>query len=183
MKITTLTLPCLVALLAIWQNPKLQEKKKPVLPPLENTKQRDDASKRPPDLEQQKGDLVQRFPKKNPLVGVWRVQQRGIIPGQGTGQTSGYIVITKTHFSRHLIRKAPFKKLEFQNMFGTYSIQGNSIIITTLMGMTSSHKPGELFVIQPGSRERRRFQLLGKTLLRIHRSATRSLDFMKIADL
>ena len=196
MKIMAMTLACLVALMAFAQNESLQkneQKKKPVLPPLESKKPKQDAAKEkllaelkdklPPDLEQQKGDLVQRFPKTNPLLGIWKVKQQAFVVGRGTGQTSGYIIITRTHISRHLILEAPFKKLDFQNMFGTYLIQGNALIISTLMGMASSDKPGELLLVPQGRRERRRFQLMTPTLLRIYQTSTRFLDFTKMAEL
>jgi len=53
-------------------------------------------------------DLVQRFPKKNPLLGVWRVTKTFRNQANSAAITTGYVIFTKAYCSLHLFREAAF---------------------------------------------------------------------------
>jgi hypothetical protein len=132
-------------------------------------------------------DLMQKFPKPtNPLLGLWRLRKQ-VIPGT-TGarrKPSGYLLITRTHISMHLVRSAlvPGGPIDFQSSIRTYSIQGIALNTVSLMGVRNSQTPGKIIFEARGLRETRRFALLGPNVLRVYQTPTSYMELIKEAGL
>lgn len=131
------------------------------------------------------GDLIQRFPAANPLLGVWKVQ-RTVSPVADPRLTvRGYVVFTHTHLSLHLVRTSvlPGGPLSFESSIRRYFLQGPLLRTTALLGLRSGQRPGTLFIEARGLVEQRRFLLVGPKLLRIYQGPQTYLELVKEAEL
>ncbi|PIE23945.1 MAG: hypothetical protein CSA62_06015 [Planctomycetota bacterium] len=129
-------------------------------------------------------DLVQRFPQRNPFLGVWRIQKSVRHKSNSTRITNGYAIFTKGYFSLHVIQTGAFdRRTAFQSSMRTWRIEAGHIITGSLVGVRSGSRAQPLLLEAGGLQEKRRFLFLGPRLLRIYQSAQDYLELIKVEDL
>jgi len=129
-------------------------------------------------------DLIQRFARQNPLLGVWRISTV-VRPGPRGVPPVGYFTFTRSHLSIHIINPNPTGTATtgFQSSLRIYRIQGNRIITTSLIGARTGKKANDLLLERRGMRESRRFEFVDPNILRLYNGLTSYFELVRIADI
>lgn len=124
-------------------------------------------------------DLIQRFSPPSPIAGFWELR---LVVGPDpalAGMFRGYLVVGDRHLSLHIIgpthaQSVPF----FQTGFRRYRIDGDRLVMTTLMGV-SNKENGDVVIENPAAEEIRTFERVG-AVLRIRKASAEYMDFVRI---
>ncbi|MFQ5503595.1 MAG: hypothetical protein ACE5F1_02230, partial [Planctomycetota bacterium] len=103
-----------------------------------------------PARQSEQSDLIQRFPRDNPLLGVWRLHQTSRSQGFRQ-QATGYLIFTRAYLSIHTIQGsavAPIVKtgLLFQSSIRSYRILGNRLLTSSLLGVRNNRHQTKILV-------------------------------------
>lgn len=130
---------------------------RPALPPIEE----------PYRTEVERRDLLQRFDPPGGLAGFYELR-RYVRPGMPPAEAKGYLVVGRRHLSLHLYGSTGDpKRPAIQTGFRRYDVSGDSLRMTTLVGLRN--RPSGTIVLEPpGHTEVRRFEKLGTTLRIYH---------------